>query len=67
MKKTIIGTDNCQNCAMLKNMVPGVDFIELNPMDFLPFCRAVGIQTVPFVIVTGTPQELGKLLEDKDV
>lgn len=67
MKKIIISIDNCQKCTALKAMAPNTDNIVLDPMDFLPFCRAAGIKTVPFVVVTGEPHELAKILEDKDV
>lgn len=67
MKKVIVSMRDCQNCATLKAMVPDASNLEIDPMDFLPFCRAAGIQNMPFLVVTGTVPELAKLLEDKDV
>jgi len=56
--------ENCQKCAFLKSMAPNTDSVVLQPDELLQFARAVGIQSMPFVVVTGEPHELAKLLED---
>lgn len=58
MKTIIVGIENCQKCAMLKQMVPNAESVILQPADLLQFARAVGIQSMPFVVITGEPQEL---------
>lgn len=67
MKKIIIGMNGCSRCKSLQAMAPDATYMELDPMDFLPFCRALDIKTMPFVVVVGEPHELAKVLEDKDV
>ena len=64
MKKIIISMQGCQRCQSLKAMVPNTECLTLDPMEFLPFCRAVGIQTMPFVVMIGEPQELAKELKE---
>ena len=63
MKKVIIGTKFCQNCARLSAMNPEIEKIELDPDVLLPFARAVGIQSVPFVITIGSVEELDGVLK----
>lgn len=58
MKKIIISIENCQKCAMLKQMVPDVDAVVVKPSEILQFAQAVGIQSMPFVVLTGEPHEL---------
>ena len=58
MKTIIISIENCQKCAMLKQMAPNTDSFVLQPGDLLQFARAAGIQSMPFVVMTGEPQEL---------
>ena len=58
MKTIIVGIENCPKCAMLKQMAPNADSVVLQPADLLQFARAVGIQSVPFVVITGEPHEL---------
>ena len=63
MKKVIIGTKGCMNCARLSAMNPEIEKIELDPDALLPFARAVGIQSVPFVVSIGSVEELDTLLK----
>lgn len=58
MKTIIVGLENCQKCAMLKQMASNTESVVLQPADLLQFARAVGIQSMPFVVITGEPQEL---------
>ena len=58
MKTIIVSIENCQKCAMLKQMAPDVESVVLQPADLLQFARAVGIQSMPFVVMIGEPQEL---------
>ena len=62
MKKTIISIENCQKCALLKTMAPDTESVVLEPADILQFARAVGIQSMPFVVITGEPHELAEEL-----
>ena len=66
MKTLIISTENCQKCAMLKAMAPNTDSVVLQPDELLQFARAVGIQSMPFVVVTGEPHELADVLTKGD-
>lgn len=63
MKKVIIGIPQCQNCARLSAMNPEIEKIELDPDVLLPFARAVGIQSVPFLITIGSVEELDGVLK----
>lgn len=66
MKKTIISIENCQKCAMLKAMAPDTESLVVKPDDLLQFARAVGIKGLPFVIMTGEPQELANELNGEN-
>lgn len=63
MKKIIISIENCSKCNTLKTLAPDVDSVTLEPSTILQFARAVGIQSMPFVVVIGEPQELAKDLK----
>ena len=60
MKKIIISIENCQKCNTLKSMAPDVESVVLDPSELLSFARAIGIQSMPFVVTIGEPQELAK-------
>lgn len=55
--------ENCQKCAMLKAIAPDADVITVQPAEILQFARAAGVSSMPFVVVTGEPQELAKLIK----
>lgn len=60
MQKIIICTPGCSKCTMLKDQCKNTKSIEVPQDVLLVFARAVGIQSMPFVVVTGDPQELEK-------
>ena len=60
MQKIIISMPGCSKCAMLKDQCKDTKSVEVPQDTLLAFARAVGIQSMPFVIVTGDPQELEK-------
>lgn len=62
MRKIIISMENCQKCEILKAQCPDAEVIKAEPSELLQFARLVGIQSMPFVVVTGEPQELAKIL-----
>ena len=54
----------CHKCKMLKEMCPDTPYIDsLDPKALLEFARGVGICTLPFLVVTGEPDELAKIVE----
>lgn len=63
MKKIIIAIPNCPKCEMLKAQCPDAEAVKAEPSELLQFARLVGIQNMPFVIVTGEPQELAEVLK----
>ena len=63
MRKIIVGIPNCQKCQMLKLQNPDAESVELQPDQLLSFARAVGIQSMPFVVVLGEPHELVEVLK----
>lgn len=63
MRKIIISIPNCAKCKMLMAQCPDAEHIELQPAELLQFARATGIQSMPFVVVTGEPQELAEMLK----
>lgn len=63
MRKIIISIPNCQKCKMLKEQNPDAESVELQPDQLLQFARAVGIQSMPFVVVVGEVQELDGVLK----
>lgn len=62
MRKIIVSMENCQKCEMLKAQCPDAEVIKAEPSELLQFARLVGIQSMPFVVVTGEPQELATIL-----
>ena len=63
MRKIIISMENCQKCEMLKAQCPDVEVVKAQPSELLQFARMVGIQSMPFVVVTGEPNELAGVLK----
>lgn len=55
--------DNCQKCEMLKAQCPDADVIKAQPAELLQFARLAGIQSMPFVVITGEPHELAEVLK----
>jgi hypothetical protein len=48
---------------MLKAQCPDAEVVKAEPSELLQFARMVGIQGMPFVVVTGDPQELAEVLK----
>lgn len=63
MRKIIVSMENCQKCEMLKAQCPDAEVIKAQPSELLQFARLVGIQSMPFVVCTGEPQELAEMLK----
>ena len=63
MRKIIISMANCPKCQMLKTQNPEAESVELQPDQLLQFARAVGIQSMPFVVCVGDVQDLDKVLK----
>ena len=63
MRKIIISIPNCQKCKMLKEQNPDAESVELQPDQLLQFARAVGIQSMPFLVCVGDVQELDGVLK----
>ena len=65
MEHIIVAMQTCQKCEMLKAMVPNAKVITVEPAEILQFARLFGIQSMPFVITTGEPTELSKVLKNE--
>ena len=63
MRKIIISMKDCSKCKTLKDIHPEAESVELQPDELLQFARAVGIQSMPFVVVVGDVQDLDKVLK----
>ena len=63
MRKIIVSMENCQRCEMLKAQCPDAEVVKAQPSELLQFARLVGIQSMPFVVCTGEPSELGEILK----
>ena len=59
----IITMPGCTKCRMLKDMCPDTEAVELDQATLLSFARAAGIQSMPFVVLIGEPQELAKVIK----
>lgn len=55
--------ENCQKCEMLKAQCPDAEVVKAEPSELLQFARLVGIQSMPFLVVTGEPQEIATILK----
>lgn len=63
MRKIIISIENCQKCEMLKAQCPDAEVVKAEPSELLQFARLVGIQDMPFLVVTGETNDLAKVLK----
>ena len=63
MRKIIITIPNCPKCKMLMAQCPDAEVVKAEPSELLQFARLVGIQNMPFVVVTGEPQELAEVMK----
>ena len=63
MRKIIIAMKDCSKCKMLKEQNPDTESVELQPDELLQFARAVGIQSMPFVVCVGEVNELDGVLK----
>ena len=63
MRKIIIAMKDCSKCKMLKEQNPEAESVELQPDQLLQFAKAVGIQSMPFVVVVGEVNELDGVLK----
>lgn len=63
MRKIIISMENCSKCKTLAEQCPGAEVVKADPSELLQFARLVGIQSMPFVVCTGEPQELAEILK----
>lgn len=60
MRKIIVSMDNCQKCEMLKAQCPDAEVVKAEPPELLQFARMVGIQSMPFVVITEPTAEVLK-------
>ena len=65
MRKIIISMDGCSKCKTLQTQHPETESITVPQDILLSFARAVGIQSMPFVVVVGEPHELDAELSVK--
>ena len=63
MRKIIISMDGCSKCKTLKDQHPETESVTVPQDALLSFARAVGIQSMPFVVVLGEPNELSEVLK----
>ena len=63
MKQIIISMENCQKCEMLKAICPDAECVVVQPAEILQFAKLVGIQSMPFVVSVGEPQELATVIK----
>lgn len=64
MRKIIISMENCSKCKTLAKQCPDAEVVKTEPSELLQFARLVGIQGMPFLVVTGEPQELADILNE---
>lgn len=63
MRKTILSQPGCSKCKSLAAQCPDAEIVEL-PMDtLLAFARALKIQSLPIVVLTGDENELSEALK----
>jgi hypothetical protein len=65
MRKIIISMDGCSKCKTLQAQYPETKSVTVPQDVLLSFARAVGIQSMPFVVVVGEPHELDAELSVK--
>lgn len=58
MRKIIIGMAGCQKCKMLKEKRPDMEYIEIDPSIIVPLARELKFSEMPFVVTTGSVEEL---------
>ena len=67
MQKIIICMPGCSKCTMLKEQCPNTKSVEVPQDVLLAFARAVGVSSMPFVVVTGDPVSLEQDIKSQEV
>lgn len=62
MKATIVGIPGCSKCKMLSTQFPDVNYVVPDQNVLLAFARAIGVQSLPIVVLTGDQDELASVL-----
>lgn len=63
MEIKIVTIPDCSKCKMLKAENPETPTVEVNLPSLLVFAQQTGIKSMPFLIVTGEPTELSKIIK----
>lgn len=58
MRKIIVGMDGCPKCKRLAESNPDAEYVEVNPQAILPLARELQFAEMPFVVLTGSVEEL---------
>ena len=58
MRKIIVGINGCNKCKMLKELNPDAEYVEANPQAIIPLARELKFAEMPFVVITGSVEEL---------
>lgn len=58
MRKIIVGMNGCNKCKMLKEKNPDSEYVEADPQAIIPLARELQFAEMPFVVLTGSVEEL---------
>lgn len=58
MRKIIVSMAGCQKCKMLKEKRPDMEYVEVEPSSIVPLARELKFAEMPFVVVTGSVDDL---------
>lgn len=64
MRKIILSQSGCSKCKTLADQCPDAEVIILEPAILLTLARALNIQSLPIVVMTGESQELSDILNE---
>lgn len=64
MRKIILSQQGCSKCKTLADQCPDAEVVIPQPAELLQIARMLNIQSLPIVVLTGEPQELGDILNE---
>ena len=60
MRTVIVGIPGCSKCKRLKELNPDAEYVEANPQAIIPLARELQFAEMPFVVLTGSVDELAE-------
>ena len=64
MEAKIVTMTGCHKCRTLKDLCPDTQCVEgIDESVLLAFARAANLRSLPFLVISGEPDELAKIIK----